>query len=193
MLHKFCHPVAVFCNMFCIKFKNGQIFPATFRCCIMLYSFGLVHATLLHKGMRTRSTACAPGAWGSLTSTCSSKMLKLLRAFGQPVQHMSEHLAKRLQDVAFRRCQRLDRPLNHESSWVYVTCSVTMGLPIHFCLRYSTIFFARTFFFFCVTSFELLMFVFFFALRFLICRWFDFFLCVFFFHLSWNFHSFHRH
>ena len=129
-----------------IKFKNGQIFPATFRCCIMLYSFGLVHATLLHKGMRTRSTGCAPGASGTLTSTCSSKMLKLLRAFGQPVQHMSQHLAKILQDVAFRRCQRLARPLNHKSSWVYVTCSVTRGLPIHFCLRYSTIFFARSFF-----------------------------------------------
>lgn len=40
-------------------------------CCMILYSVGHVHATLLHKGMSASSTGCAPGAWDTLTSTCS--------------------------------------------------------------------------------------------------------------------------
>ena len=53
-----------------IKFENGQIFRATFECCMILYSFGHVHATLLRLGMRVRSTSCVPGAWGIWTLTC---------------------------------------------------------------------------------------------------------------------------
>ena len=143
--------------------------------------------------MSTKSTGCAPGAWGTLRSTCS---LKMLRAFGQPVQHLSQHLAKMLQDVAFRCCERLAMSLNQRSSWVYVTCSVTRGLPIPFGLRYS-IFFARSFLlrylfwfvdvclFLCVTLFNLLV-AWFFSLPFL----FSFVLALL---GHWNFHSFHRH
>ena len=35
----------------------------------------------------------------------------MLRAFGQPVQHMSQHYAAMLQDVALKCCKRLARPL----------------------------------------------------------------------------------
>ena len=38
------------------------------------------------------------------------KMMKMLRAFGHPVQHMSQHHATMLQDVALTCCERLARP-----------------------------------------------------------------------------------
>ena len=39
------------------------------------------------------------------------KMLKMLRAFGQPVKRMSQHHATMLYDVALKCCERLARPL----------------------------------------------------------------------------------
>ena len=36
----------------------------------------------------------------------------MLRAFGQSIQHMSQHHATMLQDVALKCCERLARPLN---------------------------------------------------------------------------------
>ena len=38
------------------------------------------------------------------------KMLILLRAFGQSFQHISQHHATMLQDVALKCCERLARP-----------------------------------------------------------------------------------
>ena len=40
-------------------------------------------------------------------------MLRMLRAFGQPVQRMSQHHATMLQDVALKCCERLARPLSN--------------------------------------------------------------------------------
>ena len=37
--------------------------------------------------------------------------MEMLRAFGHPVQRMSQHHATMLQDVAFICCERLARPL----------------------------------------------------------------------------------
>ena len=37
--------------------------------------------------------------------------MEMLRAFGHPVQHMSQHHATMLQDVALKCCERLARPL----------------------------------------------------------------------------------
>ena len=39
------------------------------------------------------------------------KMMEMLRAFGHPVQHKSQHHATMLQDVALKCCERLARPL----------------------------------------------------------------------------------
>ena len=38
--------------------------------------------------------------------------MKMLRSFGYPVKHMSQHHATMLQDVALKCCERLARPLN---------------------------------------------------------------------------------
>ena len=38
--------------------------------------------------------------------------LKMLRASGQPVHHMSQHHATMLYDVALKCCERLARPLH---------------------------------------------------------------------------------
>ena len=38
------------------------------------------------------------------------RMLKMLRAFGQPVQHLPQHHATMLPDVALKCCERLARP-----------------------------------------------------------------------------------
>ena len=38
------------------------------------------------------------------------KMLKILRAFNQPVEHMSQHHTTMLQDVALKCCEPLVRP-----------------------------------------------------------------------------------
>ena len=39
-------------------------------------------------------------------------MMEMLRAFGQPVQHISQHHATMLQDVALKCCERLAKPQN---------------------------------------------------------------------------------
>ena len=38
--------------------KTVKFLVQHFGCCMMLYSFDHVHATLLRKGMRVRSTSC---------------------------------------------------------------------------------------------------------------------------------------
>ena len=51
MLHAFGHPVAICCNMLDdvgSNLKAVKFFVQHFGCCMMLYSFGHVHATLLH-------------------------------------------------------------------------------------------------------------------------------------------------
>ena len=53
---------------------------------------------------------CAPGAGAHKHRHIALKMLKKLRAFGQPVQHVPQHHAKMLQDVALKCCERLARP-----------------------------------------------------------------------------------
>ena len=141
MLHKFCHPVAVFCNM--LDYVGSSLKTVEFFvlhmdvawCCTRLVRFM----------QRCCTRACALGP--------------LVARQG----HINIHMF--VENVA-RCCERLVRPLNHKSTWIYVTCSVTRVLPIHFCLRYS-IFFARSFFlrylfwfvdvcfFLCVTLFNL--------------------------------------
>ena len=64
----------------------------------MLYSFDHVHATSLHLGMRARSTLLRTRGLGPI----NIDMLKMLRAFGRPVQNMLQHHAKMLQDVALK-------------------------------------------------------------------------------------------
>ena len=79
--------------------KTVKFFLQHFRCCMILYSFGHVHATLLHKGMSARSTCYfkAPEA-----QKHRHVALKMVRAFGQPV--MSQHHATMLQSCNVARC-----------------------------------------------------------------------------------------
>ena len=51
------------------------------------------------------------------------KTLKMLREFGQPIQHMSQHHATMLHDVALKCCERLARP---KGVCVNIRCYVTM-------------------------------------------------------------------
>ena len=44
------------------------------------------------------------------------KMLKMLRVFGQLVQHMSQHHAAMLQDVALKCCEHLARPKDYTAT-----------------------------------------------------------------------------
>ena len=72
--------------------KTVKFFVQHFGCCMMLYSFGHVHATLLRLGMRVRSTSYAPGLAGAHQHV-ALKMMEMLSAFGHPVQHVSQHHA----------------------------------------------------------------------------------------------------
>ena len=53
---------------------------------------------------------CAPGTGAHKHRHVALKMMKMLRAFGRPVQHMSQHHATLLQDVALKCCERMARP-----------------------------------------------------------------------------------
>ena len=60
--------------------------------------------------MRARSICCVPGAWAHKHPHVALKTLKMLRAFGKPVQQMSQHHETVLYDVALKCCERLSRP-----------------------------------------------------------------------------------
>ena len=110
--------------------KTVKFFVQHFGCCMMLYVFGHIHATLivafwmLHDVIRVwpRSRnincctrACALGPLVAHQGPGAHKhrhvALKMLIAFGQPVQHTSQHHATMLQDVALKCCERLARPV----------------------------------------------------------------------------------
>ena len=71
----------------------------------------------------------------------------MLRAFGQPVQHMRQHQATMLQDVALKCCERLVRPLCKICSmdlreFIFQrSCDVTKPPFDKFCFRFSPFFF----------------------------------------------------
>ena len=93
MLHTFGHPVAICCNMFDdvgSNLKTVKFFVEHFGCCMMMYSFA--------QHCWTRACALGPlvACQGSGAHKRPHVALKMLRAFGQPVQYMSQHRATML-------------------------------------------------------------------------------------------------
>ena len=52
--------------------------------------------------------------WAQHVAYVWSPCCDMLRAFGQSIQHMSQHHATMLQHVALKCCERLARPLRHK-------------------------------------------------------------------------------
>ena len=73
------------------------VWPRSGNCCIRACALGPLVACQGHGAHKHRRDVL--------------KMLKMLGAFGQPVQHMSQHQATMFQDVALKCCERLARPL----------------------------------------------------------------------------------
>ena len=93
--------------------KTVTFFVQHLGCCMILYLFGHVQATLAQ-----RACVLAPGAWYTLTSRCSA---------GLPTQYMSQHHATMLQDVALKCCELWTglNTLNTNFLSYYVTNFVT--------------------------------------------------------------------
>ena len=101
MLRAFGHHVAMCCDISdVVKFENVQIFLQIYGCCMILYSFGQVHATMLRHGTRTSyinfvtpnmSHQCGPNERNVLLSNTGPTMLRY---------------------VALKCCERLTRLAN---------------------------------------------------------------------------------
>ena len=76
--------------------QHPRLARFTQHCCIRAYALGPLVARQGPGSHKHRHVAL--------------KMLKMLRAVGQPVQHVPQHHTIMLQDVALKCCQRLARP-----------------------------------------------------------------------------------
>ena len=102
--------VAICCNMLDdvgSNLKTVKFFVQHFGCCVMMYSFGHVQCC-------PRACALGPLLAHQVPRAhehwhVALKMMKMLRAFGHPVQHMSQHHATMLQDVVLTCSERLAR------------------------------------------------------------------------------------
>ena len=87
------------------KFTKVKFFVQHFRCCIML--FGQISRSIVALGHARFFHVLRARGLGHIN--INIEMSKMLRAFGQPVEHTSQH-ATMLQDVALKCCERLARP-----------------------------------------------------------------------------------
>ena len=121
MLRTFGHPVATCCNMLRVvgsSLKMVKFFSQHFECCMMLYSFGHVRATLLRRNTRT-SSVCAiqhvatgwPNVCNMLGHVVPNDVaiccVEMLRAFGQLLHNILQHDPTMLPYVALKECKRL--------------------------------------------------------------------------------------
>ena len=130
----FGHSVAMWCNMLdqiwkCSNFSCNILDVAW--CCTCLARF-TQHCWL-------RACALGPlvarqGPRAHKHRHVALKMFKMLHAFGHPVEHMPQHHAKILPDVALKCCERLARPLHCLQSFVHWSANWESHLWIaHLC------------------------------------------------------------
>ena len=110
----FGHPVAICFNMLDLIWKRSN-----FSCNILDFAWCTPLATSRNI---VCTWACALGPFVSRQSPRAQRhrrvALKILSAFGQSVQHLSQHHASMLQDVALKSCERLARP--SDNVWTFV-------------------------------------------------------------------------
>ena len=121
MLRTFGHPVTTCCNMLRVvgsSLKMVKFFSQHFGCCMMLYSFGRVRATLLRRSTRT-SSVCAiqhvatgwPNVCNMLGHVVPNNVAiccdEMLRAFGRLLHNILQYDPTMLRYVALKGCERL--------------------------------------------------------------------------------------
>ena len=105
--------------------KMVKFFSQHFRCCMMLYSFAHVRATLLRRSTRT-SSVCAiqhvatgwPDVCNMLGHVVPNNVaiccVEMLRAFGQLLHNILQHGPTMLPYAALKGCECLAGALQHD-------------------------------------------------------------------------------